>query len=214
MEGYLDLTMFALLNLKEMQWPEYEINCLSVSNYLTYAVFGLCCSAPIFLFLYACFKRKKWEEKNFQNRYGAYLDGMNQEDPDSVKAVLFLSILFFARRMSTCLTIVFWQEFFWGQVALECLASQTLIILIQWARPLDSKWANNFETFNEVMTLFVLYILMCFSDYVPDPQTRNLVGFSFIALLGVFVGVHLVPIFGDTFSKLHRRCKRCYVRRC
>lgn len=65
MEGYLDLTMYSLLNLKEMQWPDYEINSLSISNYLTYIVFGLCCSAPLILFFYACFRRKKWEEPKF-----------------------------------------------------------------------------------------------------------------------------------------------------
>ena len=51
-----------------------------------------------------------------------------------------------------------------------------LIIFIGWHRPLDSRFANNMELFNEVTTLGSLYLVMCFTNFVWDPVTRSICG--------------------------------------
>ena len=87
-----------------------------------------------------------------------------------------------------------------------------MIILIGWHRPLDSNFANNMELLNELTTLWILYTVMCFSDFVGDPVMRNLVGWAFISILGVFLSIHLMFLFGNTCKSLYRSLRRCYYK--
>ena len=47
------------------------------------------------------------------------------------------------------------------------------------------------ELLNEITTLCTLYMVMCFSDYVGEPTTRNNCGFGFIGVLGIFIATHV-----------------------
>ena len=89
---------------------------MTVSNYLSFVIFGLCCGVPLILLIIGFCYRSKWQDDSFGLKYGAFLDGTS---PDaSVTAVLFIASIFYFRRMIMCVTLVFWQEFFWGQIAL------------------------------------------------------------------------------------------------
>ena len=96
-----------------------------------------------------------------------------------------------------------------------------MITLLQWTRPLASKMDNFIETFNEVANIFTLYLLMCFSDFVPERLTRNQVGWFFIGLLGVFASVHILIIsreslwnlFGKLKKKFGFECCKCLMKK-
>ena len=109
-----------------------------------------------------------------------------------------------------CFCLVFWLEFLWGQVAVQLMVSVSMMILLQWARPLDSALANNMETFNEVATLLVLYLLMCFSDFVASPETRNDCGKVFIALVAIYAIVHFAVLFSDIYTKIRLSIRKKY----
>ena len=47
--------------------------------------------------------------------------------------------------------------------------STALLILIGWHRPLESNFANNMELLNEMTNVWILYAMMCFSDFVGEP---------------------------------------------
>ena len=93
------------------------------------------------------------------------------------------------------------------------MTSVLVMILLQWTRPLESNFATNMETFNEVITLLVLYLLMCFSDFVGDPTMRNECGKAFIAIVVFYALVHITFLFWDVFAKLILSCRKCYYRR-
>ena len=69
------------------------------------------------------------------------------------------------------------------------------------------------ETFNEVTTLLILYILMLFSDYIGDPVTRSLVGLAYMGIIVGFALVHLGPLIVDSLKKIHQSCKKFFVKR-
>ena len=48
-----------------------------------------------------------------------------------------------------------------------------MIIFLQWVRPYETNFATNLETFNEVLNMFTFYLLMCFSDFVGEAETRS-----------------------------------------
>ena len=74
---------------------------------------------------------------------------------------------------------------------------------------MESRFANNMELFNEVTTVWVLYTVMCFSDYVVDPIGRSICGWAFIGVVILFLAIHILLLIGSTckavFLSLHRR---------
>lgn len=112
-----------------------------------------------------------------------------------------------------CVILVFYIDFFWGQVALQLMTCTVMIIILQWSNLLDSKFATNMETFNEVITLFILYHLMCFSDFVPEPETRAEMGRVFIGIMCFYCIVHLYFMFGDVIRKLWNKIRSKYYTR-
>lgn len=71
------------------------------------------------------------------------------------------------------------------------MTSVFMIIFLQWTRPFESNFATNMETFNEVVTLLTLYLMMCFTDFVPDPAIRSECGKIFIGIICAYAVVHI-----------------------
>jgi hypothetical protein len=85
-----------------------------------------------------------------------------------------------------------------------------MIILIQWARPLDSNFSNNVETFNEVVSLCTLYLMMCFSDFVADLEIRNQCGTVFIVVLCLYAAVHIFFLVINLCIQIRHFIRRKY----
>ena len=82
-------------------------------------------------------------------------------------------------------------DFLWGQLALQFAISVFMVIFLVANKPMESRFALIMEVFNECTCVVLMYHLQCFSDFVPDPATRNLVGFSFIVVTMFNIGVHV-----------------------
>ena len=102
------------------------------------------------------------------------------------------------------LTIVFWNDFFFGQISIQFGIGICMIIFLQWVRPLESNFATNLETFNEVINLFTFYLLLSFSDFVGEAETRGYCGWFFIGVTCFFAAVHFCILASDSFRKLRR----------
>jgi hypothetical protein len=48
------------------------------------------------------------------------------------------------------------------------------------------------EIMNEETVLILTYLLMCFTDFVPDPETRSDVGRVYMLVAITNIGVHLI----------------------
>ena len=113
--------------------------------------------------------------------------------------ILFIPTSFFVRRLALAFTLIFWIEFFWGQIACQFGFSVALIIFIQWKKPLESKFENNMETFSEIITIFVLYMMLCFTDYILDPMMRSYCGKFFIGVICSYAMVHIILLLTDLY---------------
>ena len=59
--------------------------------------------------------------------------------------------------------------------------------------------------------LVLLYCMILFSDYVPDPEARNFCGFAYIGLVSIFAGVHLSILLGGMVCDLVTKIRRKYI---
>lgn len=48
--------------------------------------------------------------------------------------------------------------------------------------------------FNECTTLMVLYMLLCFSDFVPEAKVRSNLGLVFVGIVSGNVCVHIINV--------------------
>ena len=63
-----------------------------------------------------------------------------------------------------------------------------MIILIGYKRPFTEVNRNKAALLDEVYIIFFMYHILCLTEFVPDENTRNGIGYSAIS----FVLLHLV----------------------
>ena len=88
----------------------------------------------------------------------------------------------------------------------------SLIFLIKtW--PMETILDVKVEIINEMVTMIICYAIMCFTDLVPDPETRYKVGFVHIGVLCLHLLVHTVMILRPPAIKVKQKCRRCRIKR-
>jgi hypothetical protein len=77
-----------------------------------------------------------------------------------------------------------------------------MVILVGYIKPFKVRSENHMELFNEFSTLIVNYHLMCFTSFVPDPDTRELIGNSLVYCTGanLFINVMMVGLRSASFG--------------
>lgn len=76
---------------------------------------------------------------------------------------------------------------------------------------MESPLANKMEVMNECTIIILLYGLMCFTDFVPSPETRSGIGLVYIGVTITFIGVHVIKLLLQTCFRLKLGWKRyCY----
>jgi len=123
------------------------------------------------------------------------IEGTNLEKKDHKWTAIMTPVTFFLRRIAFVISVVTLKDCLWGQIATQNFIALFMVIFLQWFKPLDSKFSNNMETFNECTCLALTYILICFSDFVPEPEMRHYMGNYYIALTLGNIGIHLLFLF-------------------
>jgi hypothetical protein len=87
-----------------------------------------------------------------------------------------------------------------------------IFLLIFW--PLESFFAVRMAVMDEWTILLLSYGMMCFTDFVPDPETRSeMIGPFYIIIILANVLIHLIFLVIDFGSKSKLKWKRCLKNR-
>ena len=92
------------------------------------------------------------------------------------------------------------------------MASTLVIIILMWFKPLNSIWNVKMETFNEYTSVVIIILFMCMSDFVPDLDMKHTIGKVYIAVIVLFVVVHIAPMLWTRVKRLQLSMKRLYNR--
>ena len=86
-----------------------------------------------------------------------------------------------------------------------------MIIYLVHVEPLETPFAIKMEVFNECTILVLLYGLMLFTPYVPDPMVRYRLGWVYIvvALTNIFIHVCLITLESGKSIKEKIKTKCC-----
>ena len=94
------------------------------------------------------------------------------------------------------------------------MISTFVISYLVMYRPYKDRRMANLEVFNELTFVAMTYNLCCFSDFIPEAETRSKVGYSFIAFAIINIMVHLFFVLQHTLITLRDKlCRKCILKR-
>ena len=182
------MLLFAVLNLYTADW-DTPYDAVHLSNVLAVIIVSIVGATLLLLIFWLCRNRNKMNDKKFKERTGALVESTNTEKKKwSLIAVL---TMFFLRRITFVMSVIFLEEFVWGQIAIQTFTSLGMMMLIQWHQPFESSFDNKLEVFNELCVLLLTYYAICFTDFILDPEVKNDLGYSYIGINSIMILVHL-----------------------
>ena len=95
-------------------------------------------------------------------------------------------------------TVIWLSHFFWSQIAIQFSASVASIIYLNYVWPFEEHLITKLEIFNEVISIQLCYVMLCFTDWVPKAQTRYYIGWFFIAVLILHICVYIFFLIVET----------------
>lgn len=203
MESFFDLYVTSLLNVIKADWTT-EVSHISWSNWTSLAVLVLLNITVVAL---AILYLWRFHRIDADTPYNALLDGTRLEEDDKTRWLLFYPALFFGRRISFTLSVLLFKNFLWGQIAIQFAFSTAMIIYLLHAWPLQTPFAVKMEVFNECTIVVLLYGLMCFTDFVPDPMVRYRIGWCYIVVALGNIFVHLCILAFGTGKVIKNKLK-------
>ena len=80
-----------------------------------------------------------------------------------------------------------------------------MVIYLLYFMPMQTKYLNLIEVFNELTCIVLMYHLQLFSDFVPSAETRSRLGISFIFFICLNVCVHIFFLMRSSFSNVRAK---------
>ena len=211
MELFFDITFLSILNLHTVDWGT-DFQSVMTSNIVSLVFITLFCAVQVYFITAYFIMPKENRVEAFANKFDPLLDGTTFERKSSNVIskghLILVPVFFFTKRLLFVSILIFANSYLWVQVSLLNAMAIATIIFTLWFMPLDSKGANYIEVLNEVTLLLLTYHLWCFTDFVGEPETRNYLGFAFIATTQSNILVHLILMIIETVHHLKLRCKR------
>ena len=103
------------------------------------------------------------------------------------------------------------------QIYSQIIVSLLIQIFSFSVRPFKNKFAHRMELFNELSVLALVYLLMCFTDFVSEADSKYFIGYFYCGVSILNIAVHLFFILIETFKKsrkdLKKYCKKRAVKK-
>ena len=175
-ESYVILLLSALINAvttSEMRWDKPGTKFITI-NTIFFLV--LCMSFPFVATAFLYFNFHKTKDQKFFDTYGALYEGFRLNDihekgedtPPTKKGIIWYQFYFLFRRLILAVLVVLSKDVLFWQIAGLVYQTVFACIIVGQVRPFETNFQNTMEFFNEMMIMFVMYIMMTFTDWMPD----------------------------------------------
>ena len=178
-----------------MDW-DTSFPAVKYSNILTVVALALVTLIPVLLTTLYCKNFKKLSQKNMKSSYDAGLIGTKKDSLD--RARLLHPIIFFVRRFTFVLSVIFLQDYIIFQLNIQMMFAVLTFSYISHSWPLDSPFANRMELLNESTVLILSYLLWGFTDLEPRPEIRFKIGLIYVTVTVLNIAVHQIFLIIST----------------
>ena len=207
-ESFMIAFLAGIINLKNLNFDtdaswEFANTVLSIVFLVLYSLF------PIISTQYLRRHFNLLTNKRFNEKYGELYAGLNITRINVVHHVR----LDYFRKVVICISVVFYQEGLWAQILICIMMSVFLIISAGTLNPSLSRADMYMERFNETRLIIIVYHIMCFTDFIPDSETRFNVGFSCIAIIMGGLLINSIKLISEPIYLLRRRIKLYFYKK-
>ena len=74
-----------------------------------------------------------------------------------------------------------------------CSLAYTIYLVV--VRPKNSGWLNATDIINEIFFMTINLVVLCFTEYVPDPLKRHEIGVFYIVLVYLALALNFIGAF-------------------
>ena len=152
------------------------------------------------------------EVDRYADSFGQLVKDVNVKGLD--QSTIFKFILFdFARRLAMAFVIVHVTTYPWAQLMFVMYLNQFYMMFTTYFRIFEERRSQVISNINEIITLLTVYHLFCFTDIVPNGETRALaVGRSMMGITFFNLLVNLGPIIPDILIHSKHSAKKKHLR--
>ena len=207
MELFLELAVLTILNVHTVDWLT-QFTSVIISNIVSVSLLTILCGSLVFYMArFMCYP-KQLRIKEFGLKFLPLLDGTKWNHKEPNWNLIFVPVIFFTKRLLIACTIISAKDYLWVQITSLHLMNLISAIYTLQCSPLATKKSHAFEVFNDCTLLVLTYCLLCFTDFIPEEDTRHKLGYVFITVSLGNIALHLVFILLETFLLAKLRCKR------
>ena len=127
--------------------------------------------------------------------------------------MLLVPTIFFYRRLIFISSMILLRKNIFALILIQIGMIQFQLGVLHLLRTFDSRASLWKQTQDECTYLLLIYVLMCFTDFVPDPEQRSNLGIVYIIIMLSNIGLHLITLIRSTISSIVLNIKRCFARR-
>ena len=165
-------------------------------------------SAPYLVIRYTYVNYSTLEDNKMRKRFGELYENLQLK---SGKIVFLQPAFFLLRRLMLAFAIVIVQEVLIGQIYLIWGQCTIALCVMEYTYPFKTKNERRMELFNEVILVCVLYTMMCFTQFVPEVETKEKVGYVSSGLVALHFLVNLGIMLGLSCSNAKKGCRLMYA---
>ena len=117
-------------------------------------------------------------------------------------------LMFVLRRLALVGSIFLLEDYLSFQFILLTYATLGQMCFIMSRNLYESKFMNRMESFNEWTFISILLVLMSLSGTVEDLQMQSNLGFAFLGITGINIGVNMFIMIISSCKKLRLSIRR------
>ena len=126
---------------------------------------------------------------------------------------MLVPMIFFYRRLLFVYSSLLLGQYLLLQLGIQIYMVQFYLMILHSFRPLESRFALLKQTVDEFTYLLLIYTLLCFTNFIPDPVIRSNIGIVYKSIIFSNVGFHLLLMLKESIKTLVLRVKRMLARR-
>jgi len=195
LESSLEMSFAVMVNILYLSWPSESIG-VRISSFLTITNAVVLLAFTLFVAIFYIRKYKQFGTEEFDEKYGTVVEELDLKRGKKIS--LIYPVVFLMRRFIMSFMAVYLERWSYLQIMGLMYLSMAVIIILGLSEPFKTKKANRIEIFNEVSTMFVVYHLMIFTDFVPKVETKFLMGYSVIGVTSFNMLINMLMVLLDT----------------
>ena len=209
MEASLDIAISGSINLIVMiEKGEVPMDTAFqiINSVALFVLYTATLAFPVFVLAFYALKFAKWEDEDFDSKYGTIFEGLRRNQRSSLLYPFFFAF----RRVLLTLVIVLAADLLFLQLFSQLFTLSIQIWYLATYEPFEEPLMQKLEIFNEFTMIGLIYCVMSFSPVNLEMENNEawVVGAFLVCLCGNML-VHLYFLMKDSYLSTKDKCKRC-----